>query len=85
MKEVEKLEREYYLKYGRFPNTLEINSKDLSNIKSSSLIYNRVPLNKIKTICGLKIILSEDYDKPKVRYIRKFNKSYLESYLFEME
>ena len=80
---IQELVRDYFQKYNRFPNVLEINKKDLYEITKDLVMYNK--LDKIDTIFGLKVLLSEDYDKPRVRYIRRFDKSQLELYILEME
>lgn len=80
---IQELIRDYFQKYNRFPNVLEINKKDLYENTKDLLMYSK--LDKIDTIYGLKVILSDEYNKPKVKYVRRCYKSELESYIMEME
>lgn len=56
--------RNYITKYGEFPNTMKISPAILMYIKMQYLYIINEPLENIKTMFGMNIILDSHIDEP---------------------
>ena len=56
--------RNYITKYGEFPNTMKISPAILMYIKMQFLTTMNIPLENIKVMYGMNIILDSHIDEP---------------------